>query len=268
MDGNLLVYTDGSCYPKGRRGGAAFLLVTYDANGSEAVEEFPLQGYKGSTNNQMELFACVSALAQVVKDNWPTRARKILIHTDSMYVVDSHKLAMYEWSKNKWRSRQGRPVEHAELWKEFIRLLVKCRGRVTVKWVKGHSKDRHNRSADRIAKSSAKGVLHAKPLHVTNVRRKKSPLRLQPGCVLMRGQTEKIRVIADKRLKQREYKYTYEVIEPASNDFQKVDMAYSKQLLSAGHEYEVSFNANQRYPQIEVLLQALVRAPADEPQPK
>lgn len=137
MDDELIVYTDGSCYPKGRRGGAAFLFVTYDANGCETVEEFPLQGYKGSTNNQMELHACVNALAQVVKDDWPTRARKIFIRTDSMYVVDSHKLALYEWSKNKWRNRQGRPVEHAALWKEFVRLLLKCRGRVTVKWVKG-----------------------------------------------------------------------------------------------------------------------------------
>lgn len=259
MDDELIVYTDGSCYPKGRRGGAAFLFLTYDACGNETVEEFPLQGYRGSTNNQMELYACVSALAQVVKDDWLTRVRKILIRTDSMYVVNSHKLALYEWSRNKWRSRQGRPVEHAELWKDFIRLLMKCRGRVTVKWIKGHSKDKHNRDADRIAKSSAKGVLSAKPLHVTNVRRKKSPLRLQPGCVLMRGQTEKIRIVTDKRLRQKEYKYTYEIIEPASSDFQKVDMVYSKQLLSAGHEYEVTFNGNQQYPHIEAVLQELAK---------
>jgi ribonuclease HI len=259
MDSDLLVYTDGSCYPKGRRGGAAFLFVTYDANGSEIVEEFPLQGSKGATSIQMELYACVEALTQIEKEDWPTRARRIRVCTDSMYIIDNHKRAIYEWSRNKWRNREGRPVDHAALWKEFIRLLLKCRGRVTFQWVKGHSKDRHNRSADKAAKKSAKGVLSRKPLQVTNVRRKKSPLRLQPGCVLMRGQTEKIRIIADKRLKQREYKYTYEIVESASSDFQKVDLVYSKQLLSAGHEYEVTFNSNQQYPQIEVVLQELLK---------
>lgn len=263
MHSELIVYTDGSCYSKGRRGGAGFLFVTYDAHGNESVEEFALQGYKSSTNNQMELYACVNALAQVVKDDWPTKVRKILIRTDSMYVVNSHKLALYEWGKNKWRNRQGRPVEHAALWKDFVRLLMKCGGRVTLKWVKGHSKDRHNRSADKIAKGSAKGVLARKPLQVTNVRRKKSPLRLQPGCVPVRGQTEKIRIVADKLLKQKEYKYTYEVIESASADYQKVDIAYSKKLLSAGHEYEVIFNTNPQYPQIDAVLRELTKENTD-----
>ena len=45
-----------------------------------------------------------------------------------------------------------------------------------------------------------------------------------------------------------------------SGDFQKVDIVYSKHLLSAGHEYEVIFNSNQEYPQIAVVLQELVRA--------
>jgi ribonuclease HI len=259
MNSELVVYTDGSCYPKGRRGGAAFIFVTYDSRGEEAVEEFPLQGFKGSTNNEMELYACVKALSQIERDGWPLRARKILICTDSMYVVNSYKIALYQWANSKWRNREGRPVEHAALWREFVRLLKKCRGRVTLKWVKGHSKDKHNRSADKIAKKSAKGVLNPKPLHVTNVRRKKSPLRLQPGCVAMCGQTEKIRIVTDKLLKQKEYKYTYEIIEPASPDFQKVDIAYSKQLLSAGHEYEVIFNSNQPYPQIDVVVREFVK---------
>jgi ribonuclease HI len=263
VDSELIVYTDGSCYPKGRRGGAGFLFVTYDGRGSEILEEFPLQGYKGSTNNQMELYACVSALAQLVKDDWPTKVRAILIRTDSMYVVDSHKLALYQWSKNKWRNREGRPVEHAALWRDFVRLIIKCRGRVQLKWVKGHSKDRHNRSADKIAKGSAKGVLARKPLQITNVRRKKSPLRLQPGCVAMRGQTETIRIIADKLLKQKEYKCTYEVVDPTSADYQKVDIAYSIQLLSAGHEYEVTFNTNHRYPQVTAVLREVTKGSAD-----
>jgi ribonuclease HI len=255
----LIIYTDGSSYAKpSRRGGAGFLFVTNDENGEERLEEFELRGYKGSSSNQMELFACVAALKEVLKGDWLAKANKIMVRTDSMYIVDNHKSAIYEWSRNKWRNRQGRPIEHPELWKEFVRLLVKCRGRVSFQWVKAHSKDRYNNKADRLAKRSAKGVLN-KPLAVVTLRRKKSPLSVQRGCVVMRGQTETIRIVTDQLLKQKEYKYRYEVTGTESADYHKVDMAYSKHDLRAGHEYEVIFNSDPRYPQIDTVIQEIVR---------
>lgn len=256
---DLIVYTDGSCYSKPRRGGAAFLFITTTETGEDSVEEFELSGYRGSSNNQMELYACVAALRQLLKDDWHNRARKIVLRTDSMYIVESHKLALYQWSKAKWRNREGRPVEHAALWKELIRLLVKCRGRVSFQWVKGHAKDSYNKSADKLAKKSAKGVLN-KPLSVVTLRKKRSPLSVQRGSVAMRGQTEVIRIITDQLLRQKEFKYRYEIVNRESPDYPKVDIAYSKHDLRAGHEYRVVFNANPRYPQIESVLGEVEKA--------
>lgn len=256
---DLTVYTDGSCYSKPRRGGAAFLFITTTEAGEDSVQEFELSGYRGSSSGQMELYACVEALKQLLKDNWHNRARKIVLRTDSMYIVESHKLALYQWSKAKWRNREGRPIEHAALWKDLVRLLIKCRGRVGFQWVKGHAKDPYNRSADKLAKKSAKGVLR-KPLSVVTLRKKRSPLSVQRGSVAMRGQTEVIRVITDQLLKQKEYKYRYEIANSESLDYPKVDIAYSKHDLRAGHEYRVVFNSNSKYPQIESVLEEMGKA--------
>jgi ribonuclease HI len=254
----LTIYTDGSSYSKpSRKGGAGFLFVTEDSTGAERIEEFELRGFEGSSSIQMELYACVAALKEVLEGERPTRYDKIVIKTDSMYIVDSYQSAIYEWSRNKWRNRHGRPIEHAQLWREMVRLLVKCRVRVTFKWVKGHSKDKHNKAADRLAKASAKGFLN-KPLAVVGLRRKKSPLRVQRGCIAMRGQTEIIRIVTHQLLRQKEGKYRYEVINSKSADYQKVDIAYSKHDLRAGHEYEVVFNSSGHYPQIERVLREIV----------
>ncbi len=255
----LTIYTDGSSYSKpSRRGGAGFVFVTEDSTGAERIQEFELRGFKGSSSNQMELYACVAALKEVLEGKWLARYDKVVIKTDSMYIVDSYQSAIYEWNRNKWRNRHGRPIDHAQLWKELVRLLVRCRVRVTFKWVKGHSKDDYNKTADRLAKASAKGLLN-KPLVVVGLRRKKSPLRVQRGCISMRGQTEMIRIITHQLLRQKEGKYRYEVIDDKSADYQKVDVAYSKHDLRAGHEYEVVFNSSSDYPQIESVLREFAR---------
>lgn len=55
-DGNaLIIYTDGSCKHKPRRGDYAFLLLTEDEAGEELVHEYNPPGALGATNNEMEL---------------------------------------------------------------------------------------------------------------------------------------------------------------------------------------------------------------------
>ncbi len=45
----------------------------------------------------------------------------IEIYTDSLYIVNNYKSAMFEWSGKRWRNRDGRPVANADLWKELIK---------------------------------------------------------------------------------------------------------------------------------------------------
>jgi ribonuclease HI len=51
----LNIFTDGSSYSTPRRGGIGFRLVFVDISGDEQVENHQPPGYRGATNQQMEL---------------------------------------------------------------------------------------------------------------------------------------------------------------------------------------------------------------------
>lgn len=61
-DNALNIFADGSSLPRPRRGGIGIRFVTTNALGDEVIEDHYLPGYKGATNNQMELMACIKAL--------------------------------------------------------------------------------------------------------------------------------------------------------------------------------------------------------------
>lgn len=62
----ILVYTDGSLYPRGRKGGYGIVFVYVDSVGEERViDECSPPGSSGTTGNRMELQACVEALKRV-----------------------------------------------------------------------------------------------------------------------------------------------------------------------------------------------------------
>lgn len=256
----LNIYTDGSSFSRPRVGGIGIRFITINRLGDEVVEDVELPGYKGATNNQMELYACIAALKEAREYRDLASVNSIAIHTDSRYVVDNYKNAMFEWSGKRWRNRDGRPVANADLWKELIKLIKKCWPlRVNCYWVKGHSKDEHNKAADKLARKSAKNPLHG-PLTVVNVRRKTTAKSVEIGSVEMRRQRLAVRIITSEYLRtQRIHKYKYEVISKGSRYFGNVDVIFSNESLKAGHHYEVSVNKNTANPMINKVLQEIER---------
>ncbi len=253
-DEALNIFTDGSSYSTPRRGGIGFRLVFVDESGDEQVEDHQPPGYRGATNQQMELSACVEAL-KYVSGRYCTvdlrDYRKIVIYTDSRYVADNFTNALFTWQSNRWTTRDGNPVENAKLWKELIVAAHKTGKRVDMKWHKGHSPSNpHNKEVDRLAKASAKGVLR-EPLGPERVRRKKSDKATELRSVRPEGQRIRVRIITDKWLSlQRMYRYKLEVTSDDSPYFGNVDNFYSEVMLSAGHEYEVLLNDEPRQPRI------------------
>jgi ribonuclease HI len=55
-----------------------------------------------------------------------------------------------------WKNSQRQPVANRDLWEPLID-LVRTRGDVAFRWVKGHSGDRMNDLVDRLAVEAAKG---------------------------------------------------------------------------------------------------------------
>lgn len=63
----LHIYTDGSSLPSPRRGGIGILFLLIDSQGREEISDSRHAGYKGATNNQMELQACIEALEEFTR---------------------------------------------------------------------------------------------------------------------------------------------------------------------------------------------------------
>lgn len=255
----LNVYTDGSSLSRPRRGGIGIRYITIDESGNEVIDDHAPPGYKEATNNEMELMACIKALEGVCSHEKSNSVDRIFVFTDSMYVRDNLPRAMYEWPKQKWLNRDGRPIENVALWKELVKQRKKVPRRVEFKWVRGHSKNPHNEAVDKLAKQSAKGVLNP-PLKVATVRRKITERSVQRGSVEMHGQTLSIRIITDTFLRpQKLYKYKYEVLADGSEYVRNVDWIYSDHLLRAGHHYEVRVNDDTKNPRIVEVLGELDR---------
>lgn len=261
VDGALNIYTDGSSYSSPRKGGVGIVFVLVDAAGEEVVEEMDLPGYVGATNNQMELKAPILALREAKRRGLSGGVPRIVVHTDSMYVCDNYKRAMFEWPRTGWTKRGGAPVLNAELWKELVKAIKASDCKVEFKWVKGHRSDPYNKAVDKLAKRSAKSATQS-PLSQVSVRRKQTSERVEPGVVAMLGQRLSIRVITCEYLRiQQVWRYRYEVVSKRSPFFGKVDWLHSERelLLRDGHSYYVRLNDDPKYPQVMRVIRELTK---------
>jgi ribonuclease HI len=122
-DNALIIYTDGSCRPKPRRGGYAFLLLTEDDAGEEKLLEYGFPGSLGSTIGEMELTAAIEALRVVTSQHPPvpkTSYAKIVVYADSLMVVNGIGAAESFWPSRGWLTTENEPVLNADLWQELV----------------------------------------------------------------------------------------------------------------------------------------------------
>jgi ribonuclease HI len=198
----------------------------------------------------MELKAIVVALEEAKRLHLINGISRIIVRTDSAYVVDNYRKAMFEWSSNRWLRRSGAPVLNADLWKQLLKAMKNTGTRVDIEWVKAHSKDEHNRAVDRMARQSAR-IADKPPLSLVHVRRKLSEESVDPGSVAMLGQRISIRIITTEYLSVHKlWRCKYEVVSRASPFYLKVDFIISDQLLKSGHAYYVRVNRDSANPRI------------------
>jgi len=255
----LNIYTDGSSFQTPRVGGIGIRFVQIDSSGNEQIQDFQFSGYKNATNNQMELHACIISLKEALRLQLTFDVSRIVIYTDSLYLVDNYKKAMFEWPKTKWFTRSGRPVLNADLWKELIKCMKSVRIRTDFIWVKGHSKNFHNKAVDRMARQSAKIPIN-KPLSIVHVRRKLTSESVDIGSVKLYGQRISIRIITSEYLRvQKLSKYKYEVISKNSKYFGNVDIIFSNKTLRVGHSYFVKVNCDTSNPRVEKVYKEIIR---------
>ncbi|MEZ5537321.1 MAG: ribonuclease HI [Thiolinea sp.] len=131
------IYTDGACRGNPGKGGWGALLRYGD-------KERELYGYQAeTTNNQMELMAAIQGLEALKQ---PCR---VVLTTDSKYVMQGITEWIHGWKKKGWRNAAGKAVKNKELWQ---RLDAARQGHeIEWKWVKGHSGHAENERVDALA---------------------------------------------------------------------------------------------------------------------
>ncbi|MEQ1709292.1 MAG: ribonuclease HI [Terricaulis sp.] len=134
------IWTDGACSGNPGPGGWGAVLrygeTEKELSGAEAA----------TTNNRMELMAAIEALSALKRES------KVLLHTDSKYVMDGVTKWIHGWKKNGWKTADKKPVKNEDLWRKLD--AANARHEVTWKWVKGHSDDVMNDRADALARGA------------------------------------------------------------------------------------------------------------------
>ena len=142
--GTVVIYTDGGCsYNPGPGGYGAVILRSGQRQEISG-------GYRLTTNNRMELAACIEALKALKAPS------SVLVCSDSKYVVDAvTKGWARKWRKNGWMRTKTDAAENYDLWELLLSLCEKHDVRFV--WVKGHAGNEENECCDRLAVAAAAG---------------------------------------------------------------------------------------------------------------
>ena len=137
FNNKVQIFTDGACKGNPGPGGWGALIKIDNA------EKEIFGGQPNTTNNQMELTAAIEGLAALKE------TCNVELFTDSRYVMDGITQWIRNWKKNNWRTAAKKDVKNKELWQKLDNLI--SQHQVQWHWVKGHSGDAGNETADFLA---------------------------------------------------------------------------------------------------------------------
>jgi len=145
--GKIMIYTDGGCRRNPGPGGFGAVIIDGE-NRTELA-----QGYFLTTNNRMELMACIAALEAL------ETSADVILHSDSRYVVNGISQGWArKWRLNNWMRTKREAAENCDLW---ARLLDLCDlHRVEFVWVRGHAGHPENEYCDKLATKAGEGTDH------------------------------------------------------------------------------------------------------------
>ncbi|EJD46370.1 ribonuclease H-like protein [Auricularia subglabra TFB-10046 SS5] len=155
-DHTILAYTDGACLDQDggasgrRRGGCAFVYCD-----SQPGVKLPLEGTVGGpeqTSNRAELRAVLLFLQMRL---WEAGgADRIVVATDSEYVVEGACTRLDGWVRRDWRTASGTPVKNKDLWEALLHEMQMA-DRAELKILFWRIPRAWNQRADGLAKEAA-----------------------------------------------------------------------------------------------------------------
>ena len=132
-------FTDGACSGNPGPGGWGVVL----RYGGHERELFG--GEADTTNNRMELMAAIQALEAL------KRPVRILLTTDSRYVMQGITQWLPGWKARGWRTADKKPVKNVDLWQRLETAMTPHE--VELSWVRGHAGHPENERADALART-------------------------------------------------------------------------------------------------------------------
>ena len=132
------IFCDGACSGNPGPGGYGAIL-RYGGRVKELSG-----GARDTTNNRMEMTAAIEALRQL------KRPCRVVITTDSQYLVKGMTEWIEGWQRKGWRNSKREPVVNKDLW-ELLLALTKPHT-VQWNWVRGHDGHVENERCDQLAR--------------------------------------------------------------------------------------------------------------------
>ncbi len=251
----LKIYIDGSCFknPGGNGGFAA--IVEYPADRNREDEQLEEIGFHETTNNRMELRACIWAHEWALENAPLLKVNRVQVVTDSKYVYGNWK-SVAHWRQNGWRLFDGRPAENVDLWKRVLSIKSKRGIRIDIEWMKG-KKSVSTKAVDKAAKRAAKQPSETdRGFRSGKVGRTRTKVAGAAILFPAAGQRADILVYHTATYSRAggENKVKFQVFSEATNDFAGKYAAYAAPelggLLHRGRVYRVQFNADPKYPKV------------------
>ncbi len=142
----IIIYCDGACsnnQQRKNRGGWGAVMQYKDKTREISGAQH------NTTNNRMELLACIKALEAIKDPDLP-----VAVFTDSAYLHNCLMQKWYRrWLKNGWLTASKKPVENKDLWLRLLELKERFH-HITFHKVAAHSHIELNERADQLAKEA------------------------------------------------------------------------------------------------------------------
>lgn len=149
----VIIYCDGACSGNQNKINTGGWGAVLKFNGKEKEIH---GGTANTTNQRMELTACIKALEHLKNQKYPVE-----IYTDSAYLSNGINEKWYvRWRKNGWQNAKKQPVENRDLWEKLLELLDNFN--VNIFKVAGHSDNVLNDRADALARKGIDELRNAR----------------------------------------------------------------------------------------------------------
>ena len=247
------IHTDGSAYRNPGHVSGCAVIVQYPEHLNREDEIVVDFGCPKSTNQRMELMACIEGL-KWVRGNAPwDGVTCVLVITDSLYVRNFIGLAP-EWKKKGWQGRDGQPILNPDLWDDLLKARAKAGIRVEFVWQQGKKTDIGNRVHKLATTAAKRGGTDRdwgyRPGAFCRSMVKGGVALPYPAA----GQVVVIRPYAKKPVSKDAERLSFNIFNEEKQQYESKFYAFTTPLMAfkmhRWHGYRVQFNDNPKHPQI------------------